>query len=112
MNRIIPRRTTPIEVVKHMKWAKRKNLCTQCVHPWYDGLCECGGGSEYNDKMQRVAKIAIDAEMLRCRWNDSERRKKEEAELAKKKELAASQEFKDKVKVALSGSGSAFRHER
>ena len=47
----------PKEVIKYMEWAKKQKLCTQCIHPWYDGMCDCGNSSKYKDKMDKISTL-------------------------------------------------------
>ena len=51
--------TSHPEIKKHIRWAQRKKYCTQCIYPWYDGMCECGGmiheGSERFNKVSELA---------------------------------------------------------
>jgi len=49
----------PKEVKEHMKWAKNQGFCTQCIYPWFDGICECGNSIKYKERMNKIAEIAI-----------------------------------------------------
>lgn len=45
-------------IIDHVAKCQKLGLCTQCTHPWYDGICEC---ENYNEQGQgKVADLAHD----------------------------------------------------
>jgi len=44
----------------HMKWAKDNGFCTQCIHPWFDGLCSCGNYAKYANRIDAITILALE----------------------------------------------------
>lgn len=46
----------------HVIAFRNKGYCTQCIFPWYDGMCECN--REFNEQSdqydRRISRIAME----------------------------------------------------
>lgn len=42
----------------HIFWAQDKDICDQCVRPWYDGICSCGHSND--STIKEVRDVAME----------------------------------------------------
>ena len=46
-------------IKEHIFWSQDKDICDQCVRPWYDGICSCGHSNDKNIVAVREAALEL-----------------------------------------------------